>query len=227
MRYLKKYKEIKESDKYVDEFSYIVKDALVDMIHSGLDVYVERMDFEQSNRVKVIINRARRNILFSFNDIKDSINQLISILSDYDGGFTIVGARYYIKYYTVGYLRVSTSVIKWKNINMDPIGGEVLSNDILKILENEEDISDEKRIATFELIFEEDDSYRDIDESDSWAGSLYAYDKFWKKSNRGEIVELPTKQTTHYKCNDCGIEFRSFTGECVNCKSDNVDELPK
>lgn len=214
MKYIKSYKEsISRHSFDINEIRYLVKDALVDLIQDGLEVYVEGNP-NIHNRFQVVINRKSKDVLFSLNDIKDSINRLISIMSS--NYFEIFAASYYMNNSRPGFAKT----LKWFDISMDPTSGEVLGDDIINL--NKLD-SDQKELSMFKMEFEEFNS--SVEESDSWAGSLYAYDKFWKQSNRGETVELPSKQTTHYKCNDCGVEFRSFTGECINCKSNNVNEL--
>lgn len=61
----------------------------------------------------------------------------------------------------------------------------------------------------------------DIFESDSWAGSLYAYDKSIVPVQSDVMVP---RKTFALNCNDCGISFDSFTIEdiCKNCGSENT-----
>lgn len=225
MKYLKTYKESITFDG-LKEIRYLIDDCLIDLIHGDMTIYVESND----TKIKVTINRSVKNgkgSQFSFNDIKGSINQLISTMSDHDGGFTLIESRYYIVSHKPGY----ASTIKWNNISMDPSNGEIFGDEILKIVNNsraldsDKDISNEESLLIFELTFEEDNSY-EIEESDSWAGSLYAYDtKGFGTSKSYVIEELPVKKTTHYKCNNCGIKFHSFIEECKKCGSEDIEKL--
>ena len=64
-------------------------------------------------------------------------------------------------------------------------------------------------------------------EADSWAGSLYAYDRGLNDKPRAVDTNDIFRESipTHYDGNDCGIEFFSFSPVCKNCKSENVDKL--
>jgi DNA-directed RNA polymerase subunit RPC12/RpoP len=66
-------------------------------------------------------------------------------------------------------------------------------------------------------------------ESDSWAGSLYAYDKTipgkFYQPNPGQDQIFDPEETTHYTCNDCGLGFYAFSktnARCKYCSSKNV-----
>lgn len=92
MKYIKSYKEsISSFD--INEIRYLVKDALVDLIQDGLEVYMEGNP-NIHNRLQVVINRKSKDVLFSLNDIKDSINRLISIMSS--NYFEMFAASYYM-----------------------------------------------------------------------------------------------------------------------------------
>lgn len=61
-----------------------------------------------------------------------------------------------------------------------------------------------------------------IFESDSWAGSLYAYDKRIVPVETDSVIE--PRKTFSLTCSDCGTNFDSFIpdGPCKNCGSENV-----
>lgn len=61
-----------------------------------------------------------------------------------------------------------------------------------------------------------------ISESDSWAGSLYAYDKRVVPVETDSVI-VPRKMYS-LNCNDCGVVFDSFIidGPCKNCGSENT-----
>lgn len=61
-------------------------------------------------------------------------------------------------------------------------------------------------------------------ESDSWAGSLYAYNK----SIVYNTTEEKPRETFSFTCGDCGVEFSAFTPEsiCKNCGSENTGPIP-
>lgn len=70
-----------------------------------------------------------------------------------------------------------------------------------------------------------------FNESDSWAGSLYAYgylDRtgFNQKINNQETI-LPLKSTVNYKCDICEVEFYVIDGDniiCPVCKNEIIKE---
>lgn len=220
MKYLKTYKEsISQHSFDINEIRYIVNDALVDLVQNDMEIYVMGHPNIHSS-FNVVINRKSRGVLFSFNDIKDSINILISLLSsEY---FELDKAEYYMDSSDRKPIGITPKYLKWFSISMDPTSGEVSGEGIINVIKDGVNISDEKCLSMFKMSFSEFNNY--VEESDSWAGSLYAYDRYWKKSNTPtEIVELPTRKVSHYRCNDCGVDFDSFIKECTNCKSDNVE----
>lgn len=61
-----------------------------------------------------------------------------------------------------------------------------------------------------------------FNESDSWAGSLYAYNT---RMVPVESQVLIPEKTFSYKCNDCDTEFYAFKTDiikCKRCQSENV-----
>ena len=62
-----------------------------------------------------------------------------------------------------------------------------------------------------------------FDESDSWAGSLYAYNNPIPPVIP-KTFQYPLKQTISYKCSACDIEFYIIEGDdiiCPTCKKSN------
>ena len=70
-------------------------------------------------------------------------------------------------------------------------------------------------------------SYKQF-ESDSWAGSLYAYDNSTPGKHQSDIPteDLFTVNSYLFKCDDCHVEFYSINkGICKNCKSENCTRV--
>ena len=67
-----------------------------------------------------------------------------------------------------------------------------------------------------------------FNESDSWAGSIYAYGNSVTPPKGDDQVTLPTHQAHPHKCKDCDMEFYSLDGDivCLNCGSTNYEDLP-
>jgi rRNA maturation endonuclease Nob1 len=59
-------------------------------------------------------------------------------------------------------------------------------------------------------------------ESDSWAGSLYAYNSKIAPIEADPVIE--PRKTYTLSCEDCGVDFESFIidGVCKKCGSENV-----
>jgi hypothetical protein len=76
-----------------------------------------------------------------------------------------------------------------------------------------------------------------FNESDSWAGSIYAYgdtpktisdmNPFTQERKPTDLV-LPKRKTYPYKCLECEVESYCFKDEviCASCGSENLEELP-
>ena len=69
-----------------------------------------------------------------------------------------------------------------------------------------------------------------FNESDAWAGSLYAYKRgINDKSNTIEVGgALPTIKLFPFSCNDCETEFDSLNYDedvCRACGSKNIEEV--
>jgi hypothetical protein len=69
---------------------------------------------------------------------------------------------------------------------------------------------------------------RKFSESDSWAGSIYAYSNSVPPPRGNDRFDLPTHQAHPYKCKDCDMEFYSLDDDivCLNCGSTNYEYLP-
>jgi hypothetical protein len=67
-----------------------------------------------------------------------------------------------------------------------------------------------------------------FNESDSWAGSIYAYGNSVTPPKGDDQVTLPTHQAHPHKCKDCDMEFYSLDDDivCLNCGSTNYEDLP-
>ena len=66
-------------------------------------------------------------------------------------------------------------------------------------------------------------------ESDSWMGSLYAYNNPIPPKNGNDGFEYPYKKVFSFKCNNCNTEFDTFGSEdgeinCVACDSTDVEK---
>ena len=69
-----------------------------------------------------------------------------------------------------------------------------------------------------------------FNETDSWAGSLYAYNNPIAPKNGNDGFEYPYKKIFSFKCNNCDTEFESFGDEdveinCVACDSTDVENI--
>jgi hypothetical protein len=66
-----------------------------------------------------------------------------------------------------------------------------------------------------------------FNESDSWAGSLYAYHNPIPPSRGLDQVPIPNQEAHPYKCKDCDMEFYSLDGDivCLNCGSTDYEDL--
>jgi predicted Zn-ribbon and HTH transcriptional regulator len=67
-----------------------------------------------------------------------------------------------------------------------------------------------------------------FNESDAWAGSLYAYQRGINDKPSTMDVDIPKLIMYPFKCNDCGIEFESLNfneDECRGCGSKNIEEI--
>ena len=67
-----------------------------------------------------------------------------------------------------------------------------------------------------------------FNESDSWAGSLYAYHNPIPPSRGVDQFEAPSHKAHPYKCKDCDMEFYSLDNDivCLNCGSTDYEDLP-
>ena len=144
MKYLKPYNESNQSFN-LDDIKYITKDALIDLIQAGMEIYVD-CDPNRKDIVRISINRGKGNNLFSFNDIKDPINTLISIMASDD--YELESAKYYMNGSRPGF---TTKTFKWFHVSMDPIEGEVNGDEIIKFKHID---SNKKEIATFIIEFD-------------------------------------------------------------------------
>lgn len=66
-----------------------------------------------------------------------------------------------------------------------------------------------------------------FNETDSWAGSLYAYSNPIPPKRGPDEFNYPLKQTYLYKCEECGVESYCFKEEviCASCGSENLKEV--
>jgi len=144
VKYLKPYNESNHHFN-LDDIKYITKDALIDLIQGGMEIYVDG-DPNRKDIVRIYINRGKGNNLFSFNDIEDPINTLISIMASDD--FELKSAKYYMNGSRPGF---TTKTFKWFHVSMDPIEGEVNGDEIIKFKHID---SDKKEIATFIIEFD-------------------------------------------------------------------------
>lgn len=172
MKHLKPYNESTRND---DEIKYIIKDALVDLVQAGMGVYIDRGktvigDFRK-DIIKVVINRESKDNLFSFNDIEDPINTLISIMAS--EGYELESAKYYMNLSRPGFAKT----LKWFNISMDPIEGEVNGDEIIKFKHID---SDNKEISTFSIEFHNHESIKSYEsfssDSDLWYSNQHKPD---------------------------------------------------
>ena len=66
-----------------------------------------------------------------------------------------------------------------------------------------------------------------FNESDSWAGSLYAYHNPIPPSRGVDQFTIPSHESHPYKCKDCDMEFYSLDDDivCLNCGSTDYEDL--
>ncbi len=138
MKYLRKFNESNKED-----IKDIVNDCLIDIIQRG-DIYVY-LDIDIVEDITNVVLSRKGRSEFSFNEIKDSINQLISVMEN-EEGYSLLESRYY---YAVQSKQLHAWTVKWFNISMDPTDGFVNGYGI----DNIGDISDVKNIRIFELSF--------------------------------------------------------------------------
>jgi hypothetical protein len=67
-----------------------------------------------------------------------------------------------------------------------------------------------------------------FNESDSWAGSLYAYNNPIPPSRGIDQVPIPNHEAHPYRCKDCDMKFYSLDDDivCLNCGSTDYEDLP-
>lgn len=69
---------------------------------------------------------------------------------------------------------------------------------------------------------------RRFNEGESWAGSVWAK-KNPLVTNYSNSIEVKRKPIFNWKCQNCDVEFQSFSKEeltCQHCKSENIQSIP-
>ena len=211
MKYLKLFESFIRTD-----ISNVVKDSLVDIVDDGFETNLEYFRDE----LKVFINKydnEEEAVLFSFNEVKDSINQLLSQM-DGSGQVKLKNIQYLLS------LDLDPDIINggWKKI------GNVKGNKLLRIYHIEDfnrkvdGVNDMKWISEFQITFISSKKF----EANSNAGSIYAGDNRHVGGVTSQIFE-PLDEF-HYKCKECEMKFTSFLKEnaiCKECGSPNVEPV--
>lgn len=171
MKYLKPYNESQSFN--LDEIRYIANDALIDLIQADMDISVFDINIgvasfgKQRKGIRVAIRNKTKHWLpfekdFLFNDIKDSVNTLISVFDS--EGLKLHHCRY----------RVLSVVGKDDYTNrwyVDPIEGEIIK------LNNATDGKINRFILDFELTDQSIKSYESFSsDSDLWYSNQHKPD---------------------------------------------------
>ena len=140
MKYLKKYSLFESVDPTTKS---IINDCLVDLEDDGFSY---ECDFRDRDTFSLEIMKFNKSSdVFSFDEIKSSLNQLISQLDNKE----LNSIEYHLKGGII-YDNENT----WKKISMDPTEGEILGNKLLCIKKDEVDISNIKCIDFIKLYFD-------------------------------------------------------------------------
>lgn len=120
-----------------------IGDCLIDIRQiDNMEYYIDQMRDSSfyGDITNIVINS--KGAHFPFSVVKESINDLISIMENREG-YSLIGVRYYYSFVSKpGY----ASVCKWEKISMDPTDGFVSGDGI-------ENISDDIKLKMFELSF--------------------------------------------------------------------------
>ena len=116
MKYLKPYKILESDD--IELVREIVKDATQDLSDEGFDITVDET-FASCQSPLVEIRCGRH---FSFDEVRDVINELISQMDGID--YELESIKYSLS---------GNSTSNWYDISMDPIEGEIIGGKVIDI----------------------------------------------------------------------------------------------